>query len=167
MDLKNKKGVAIILVGREGQGKTPTTKDFAKNWTRRKLVYDLQHEYDDTWDRCDNADEFRREINKATNTLVVIEEATVIMSSYNKEKYLEFLISQQHRRNVIILNFHGWRHVPAYLIGRVKWVFWFKTGETREEIIEKEPRLEKFMKDEFPRIINTKDDKIWYEEETL
>lgn len=131
-------GFAILSTGRTGTGKTTFIKKlvdkvFINDEFRDILIFDPNHEYGEYTEGVyhDDWKEFSGLVSNATNSLIVIEEATISLDPRKKEGVMvDKLVKKRHENNILVFNFHSWGAVPFYIFHLVDFVTIFKTNDT-------------------------------------
>jgi molybdopterin-guanine dinucleotide biosynthesis protein len=138
------RGIAIIIVGTTGSGKTTISKRLcAEVHETRLLIYDVNGEY---YDRIDyelpDMDDFLDEAIKARERLILFEEATVFFSNRGSNaKMRKILVAKRHNENIIVLNFHSIRAIPHYIYDLVNFVIVLKTNDQNDLVLKKHELL--------------------------
>ena len=130
-------GFSMIQIGRTRCGKTTFIKKHIKNICendiyRDILILDPNCEFKEFLAEGESPirkwEDFKPRLQNLTNTLIVIEEATIALDPRKKEgEVVDLLIKKRHDNNIIILNFHSWRSVPFYIFEFSDYVTIFKT----------------------------------------
>lgn len=146
-------GFAVINVGKTGTGKTTVSKSMLTNWTYPEdlYIYDVNGEYKDVYPEAFvGFQDFMFMVQDVTNSLILIEEATIFFSVKSTNDILqELLVRKRHTNNIIYLNFHSIRAIPRYVFDLVDWINIFKTNDNLNTVKEKysDPRfIEAFLK---------------------
>ena len=128
----------IIVVGGKGTGKTTFVKERIKNVPKNLLlIHDPNKEYTEFYNEPFlSANEFVNKASKTTNTVIVLEEATIFFSNRgNDQKLTEILVRTRHTNNTVFLNFHSLRAVPRYIYDLCNYIVVHKTNDS-EKLVE-------------------------------
>jgi ABC-type cobalamin/Fe3+-siderophores transport system ATPase subunit len=141
VDMK-KGGIAIIVVGCTGSGKSTLIKSFTKSVDRTKLfINDVNAEYFPDREYISTT-QFLEIAQKLKECVIVFEEATIFFSNRGSNKEMrELLVRKRHARNVIFLVFHSVRSIPHYIYDLCNYVFIFRTNDTAELVEKKHEHL--------------------------
>jgi ABC-type cobalamin/Fe3+-siderophores transport system ATPase subunit len=136
VDMK-KGGIAIIVVGCTGSGKSTLIKSFTKSVDRAKLfINDVNAEYFPDREYISTA-QFLEIAQKLNDCVIVFEEATIFFSNRGSNREMrELLVRKRHARNVIFLVFHSIRSIPHYIYDLCNYAFIFRTNDA-PELVEK------------------------------
>jgi len=127
------KGLALIIVGYQGAGKTLLTKQLIKNIHPERLrIMDVNNEYG--VGRPD-FEVFTNQMINETEKVFIVEDATVIFShrGYNRE-LVESVISKRHTKNVYVFLFHSLRVVPRDVFEYSDELWLLKTADTDDTL---------------------------------
>lgn len=112
---RKKNGFSMVVVGRQGSGKTPFIKSIADKF-RNKIVYDIRQEYDkEQWTTFRKFANFKEYIYTVTDSLIVAEEATGFINGFKDMEFAEMIASVEHNTNVLIFVFHSISDIPLYM----------------------------------------------------
>lgn len=149
-------GVAIIVVGMPGSGKTTWTKERLRNaYTGSLRIYDVNNEYTEFHKQKKLPDyrDFLSGCTKLSNAVIVVEEATIFVSNKGiTEDFKNILVRRRHTNNMFFLMFHALRMVPKDIYDLCNYVVIHKTKDN-ESLIEKRFEDEDFTQ-AFMRIKN-------------
>ena len=122
------KGSVILIVGKKDAGKTTRARGLLGGIKKKKYIFDARGE----WTGTQNFD-FDLWLESALtkkNSCFVVEEATIFLSSDNRDKrVIRWLSGASHDNNIIILLFHSWRRVPVYILDLTDFYFCLKTND--------------------------------------
>lgn len=122
-----------LNTGRKGSGKTTRTLNIITGIKKPVIIFDVQGEYkEDKNTKVFTSFDFSfiiSKIEKSINTFFVIEEAKIFFSFFDEEKAARFLISQRHKGNDFIFNFHSIRMMPLYIIDHTDYIILGKTND--------------------------------------
>lgn len=137
----SKNAFALINVGRTKTGKTTQTKKFIEEAPAflERIVYDVNNEYGEFYGKpFVSFDLFMESIKDKTNSLIVIEEASIFFDVRSTDKILrEMLVKKRHTNNFFVLNFHYFSTIPKYVFNLVDFVKVFKTNDSLKTVKEK------------------------------
>ncbi len=134
-------GVATIVLGQQGAGKSPLVKEFANNSGMKNIiVFDPNREYDkNKYTVFYDFKTFKKYMTEIKNSFIIFEEASVFLSSFSDIELKQMLVGVEHNRNVIFFLFHGLRYVPPYLTDLVRFHILLPTRDTLEYTIKQRP----------------------------
>lgn len=119
---------AVLLVAQTGQGKTTYAKKILNQCRGKVLINDVNGEYGYPYKPVEA---FMEDAIKATNTLIIFEEATIFFSQKgNSEQMREILVRKRHTNNFIVLIFHSLRSIPIYILELCNYMVLYKTNDT-------------------------------------
>lgn len=136
-------GLAFIIVGKRGCGKTSLSKIFLKHKPKNMpcLIYDVNKEYQDYYPHpVIPFEEFIVQLSDEhlEKTYVLVEESTIFFSTHNRERdMIHALVTARHTGNIIQLNFHSFRSVPKNIYELLDHVIVFKTNDNEKDVQEK------------------------------
>jgi hypothetical protein len=150
-DNKNplKIGVATIVIGQQGAGKSPMVKEMALGSGMQNLiVLDINGEYDpEQFTTFSDFKLFKNYMTKTKNSLIIFEEASAFLSSFSDIELKQMLVGVEHNRNVIFFLFHGLRYVPPYLTDLCRFHICLRTRDTLEYCEKNRPFYAPFYND--------------------
>lgn len=141
----NKKGggIAYIIIGRRGCGKTTLSKSLLDKRPSGMpvIIYDINNEYQNYYP--EPFEDFNIFLNKISderikNHFILIEEATIFFntqSNYYEMKNL--LVRARHTKNIIQLNFHSFGSVPKGIYNLLDYVIVFKTNDSEKNVTDR------------------------------
>lgn len=133
-------GIASIMVGRRGCGKTTLSRQLLSKRPKRMpvLIYDINHEYADVYpEPFEDFDIFLVKIadENVRRTYILIEEATIFFSTHSRfEEMMNVLVRARHTGNIIQLNFHSFASVPKNIYHLLDYVIVFKTNDMENNV---------------------------------
>lgn len=143
-DVKKKSGgIAYIMIGRRGCGKTTLSKELldARPDAMPCIIYDVNNEYKMYYpEEFDDFNVFLGKISdeRIKNHFILIEEATIFFntqSNYYEMKNL--LVRARHTGNIIQLNFHSFGSVPKGIYNLLDYVVVFKTNDNEKNVTDR------------------------------
>lgn len=138
---------AVILVAQTGQGKSTYCKNLLQQINKPKLINDVNGEYPEFKAGYLPIDEFLKKANKANNTVIVFEEATIFFSTKSNDAQMrELLVRKRHTNNFIILIFHSLRSIPLYILELCNYMVLFKTNDTENSLLRKYDGFDNIIK---------------------
>jgi len=150
----------IVICGGTGTGKTTYAKNLIKKVGNKHLIMDINNEYNGcvVYNPQKNIEEFLIFVNNnITNTLVVIDEATIYFNSRGFNKLLNKLLTlKRHTKNNYVLIFHGITEIPFTIKNRIDILILFKTNDNFNEVVKKFGRTH-FLVDYFAEVKRNKD----------
>lgn len=129
-EIENYEGLAFVIVGKTKSGKSTFVKqEFVQrvNDPEKLYIYDINNEYEEgefegDWENWIGG------IRKVSNSLIVVEEATINMSSRADVREIgETLARKRHQKNVIVFVFHSLHRVPDSIVHFIDGWYIFKT----------------------------------------
>ena len=124
---------SICVVGSTGVGKTTFVKSIIKDVHPTNIVkYDPFNEYEKGYNI--EIDNFLQLDYK--NKLILIEEATSVLSFYNRIDIIKMLTRRRHNNVSSVFVFHSIRSIPVYIFDFLDGIFFFRTND-RRDIVEK------------------------------
>lgn len=132
-------GLAHITVGRRKTGKTTLSKKMLKNCSLPIVVYDINKEYSDFYNKpFQDFEPFLTEIVNLKGHYILIEEATIFFNTVsNFQEMKNLLVRARHTRNIIQLNFHSFKSVPKGIYNLLDYITIFKTNDTFKDVKER------------------------------
>lgn len=133
-------GIASIMVGRRGCGKTTLSRELLSKRPNKMpvLIYDINHEYGDIYSEpFEDFDVFLNRIadESVRRTYILIEEATIFFSTRSRfEEMMNVLVRARHTGNIIQLNFHSFASVPKNIYHLLDYVIIFKTNDIERDV---------------------------------
>ena len=124
---------SICVVGSTGVGKTTFVNSIIKDVHSSNIIkYDPFNEYEKGYNiKIDN---FLQLDYK--NKLIVVEEATSVLSFYNRIDIIKMLTRRRHNNVSSIFVFHSIRTIPVYVFDFLDGIVFFRTND-RRDIVEK------------------------------
>lgn len=127
----------ILLIGRKRTGKTTFAVNLIKKLNRPKnLIFDVVNEYTK---KFGIPNDYRGPLDhemfidaaiKATNSLIICEEAAGYLSSRGRSaKLLRLIQESRHTNNVVIIILHAIQDLPPYIYNRADYLALFKTQD--------------------------------------
>jgi len=124
---------SICVVGSTGVGKTTFVKSIIKDIHSTNIIkYDPFNEYEKGYNI--EIDNFLQLDYK--NKLILVEEATSVLSFYNRIDIIKMLTRRRHNNVSSIFVFHSIRTIPVYIFDFLDGIVFFRTND-RKDIIEK------------------------------
>lgn len=124
---------SICVVGSTGVGKTTFVKSIIKDIHSTNIIkYDPFNEYEKGYNI--EIDNFLQLDYK--NKLILVEEATSVLSFYNRIDIIKMLTRRRHNNVSSIFVFHSVRTIPVYIFDFLDGIVFFRTND-RRDIIEK------------------------------
>jgi hypothetical protein len=133
-------GIASVMVGRRGCGKTTLSKKLLSQRPDKfpVLIYDINNEYKDIYPaEFEDFDLFLARISDEAvrHTYILIEEATIFFSTRSRfEDMMNVLVRARHTSNIIQLNFHSFASVPKNIYHLLDYVIVFKTNDIEADV---------------------------------
>jgi len=126
-----------VNVGQTGAGKTTFVKKKILNrlltgeYDIKPFIFDPNGEYIEYGSEKNTS--FKDFINECMNrekSLIVFEEATIFFRhGVNSEQIMNMLVRKRHTQNIIVLNFHALRQVPAHILDFTDYLTLFRTKD--------------------------------------
>lgn len=124
---------SICVVGSTGVGKTTFVKSIIKDVHPTNIVkYDPFNEYEKGFNI--EIDNFLQLDYK--NKIILVEEATSVLSFYNRIDIIKMLTRRRHNNVSSIFVFHSIRSIPVYIFDFLDGIIFFRTND-RRDIVEK------------------------------
>ena len=124
---------SICVVGSTGVGKTTFVKSIIKDIHSTNIIkYDPFNEYEKGYNI--EIDNFLQLDYK--NKLILVEEATSVLSFYNRIDIIKMLTRRRHNNVSSIFVFHSIRTIPVYIFDFLDGIVFFRTND-RRDIVEK------------------------------
>ncbi len=124
---------SICVVGSTGVGKTTFVKGIIKDVHSTNIIkYDPFNEYEKGYNI--EIDNFLQLDYK--NKLILVEEATSVLSFYNRIDIIKMLTRRRHNNVSSIFVFHSIRTIPVYIFDFLDGIVFFRTND-RRDIVEK------------------------------
>jgi len=124
---------SICVVGSTGVGKTTFVKSIIKDVHSTNIIkYDPFNEYEKGYNI--EIDNFLQLDYK--NKLILVEEATSVLSFYNRIDIIKMLTRRRHNNVSSIFVFHSIRTIPVYIFDFLDGIVFFRTND-RRDIVEK------------------------------
>jgi ABC-type cobalamin/Fe3+-siderophores transport system ATPase subunit len=121
------------VVGSTGVGKTTFVKSIITNVHASNIIkYDPFNEYEKGYNI--EIDNFLQLDYK--NKLILVEEATSVLSFYNRIDIIKMLTRRRHNNVSSIFVFHSIRTIPVYIFDFLDGIVFFRTND-RRDIVEK------------------------------
>lgn len=136
-------GIASIMVGRRGCGKTTLSKKLLLQRPEKMpvLIYDINNEYKEIYpEPFEDFDIFLVKIadENVRRTYILIEEATIFFSTRSRfEDMMNVLVRARHTGNIIQLNFHSFASVPKNIYHLLDYIIVFKTNDMENDVQDK------------------------------
>ena len=133
----------FIVVGGTGEGKSEFIK---KNLIPKfrefpKFIFDPNNEYtqfDNQVLEFPRIDEFISIAQKATNSLILFEEATAFFNNrIVGQNMIELLVRKRHANNFYIIVFHSLRSIPVQLFEFTNYLILYKTNDRADMVMSK------------------------------
>ena len=136
-------GIASVIIGRRGCGKTTLSKKLMDMRPKGMpvLIYDVNHEYSEYHDQ--EIEDFVIFLSKISDesvkkTYILIEEATIFFSTHSRfEEMMYVLVLARHSGNIIQLNFHSFSSVPKNIYHLLDYVTVFKTNDSEKDVTDR------------------------------
>jgi len=133
-------GIASIMIGKRGCGKTTLSKQLldARPKGMPVIIYDINNEYQSyypfpfvEWDVF--LDKISTE--DVRHTYILIEEATIFFNTLSDVYEMKnLLVRARHTGNIIQLNFHSFASVPKKIYNLLDYVTIFKTNDNEDSV---------------------------------
>jgi hypothetical protein len=138
-----KMGAVILIIGRQGSGKTPVTQREAEaSGFDNLVVYDPRKEYDlEKYTIFYKLSTFKKFITTARNCFIICEEATGFVNSFKDMEFTDFIIGVQHNCNIIVFIFHSLSDAPTYILRLCRFVVLLRTNDEPEVIQKNRPKF--------------------------
>ena len=132
-------GLASVCIGRRKTGKTTLTKRLLEKSKLKKVIYDINQEYKDFYDKpFVDFNVFLDKIVELKNSHIVIEEATIFFRQRSQaEQMINLLVRARHTGNIIQLNFHSFKSVPKDIYNLLDYVTILKTNDSLKDVKDK------------------------------
>jgi len=142
--------IAIINVGKPKTGKTTRAKKLLSLSKNEKIVYDINNEYSEIYNKPFlDFESFMDSIKNKKNSTILIEEATIFFNNRSTNKIIQdLLVRKRHTKNTIILNFHSFRTVPKEIFELCNYCIIGKTLDTIDTV------KQKYNKESFLQAVN-------------
>lgn len=133
-------GIASIMIGRRGTGKTTLSKKLLDQRPKNMpcLIYDVNNEYKEYYpEELDDFDIFLKKISdeKVRHHYILIEEATIFFNTQsNYYEMKNVLVRARHTGNIIQLNFHSFASVPKGIYNLLDYVTVLKTNDNLDSV---------------------------------
>lgn len=133
-------GIASIMIGRPGSGKTTLSKQLLDLRPAQMpvLIYDVNNEYKSYYpEELDDFDIFLKKISDdgIRHYYILIEEATIFFNTQsNFQEMKNVLVRRRHTGNIIQLNFHSFSSVPKGIYNLLDYVTVFKTNDNLDSV---------------------------------
>lgn len=151
----NKNGCIVLVIGRQGSGKTPIIKELMKKFSfSNNIVFDPRHEYAEDYTLFHKYATFVKQFPTFTKSLIVIEEATGFISAAKNMDLAEELIAVEHKQNVIVFVFHSCMDVPKYILRLARFIKLLDTNDDPESIRTQRPELYEYLNEPKPVTID-------------
>lgn len=133
-------GANIVVVGRQGAGKTPWIKKLMKGLKYpNNVVFDYRGEYDSNITVFRNFKAMLHYLPTLKGSFIVIEEATAFINSFKSMQLTDLMIGIQHNRNVCVWVFHALDDVPPYVLRLSQYIYLFPTNDDGEKLKQQRP----------------------------
>lgn len=142
-----KTGSVILIVGRQGSGKTPVARRLAMDSNfKNRVVLDVNKEYDsDEFTVFYNFENYRRFLNIARNSFLITEEATIFLSGQKEADIAQSVVRIQHANNVLVFLFHSLMDAPPYLLRLAEFMILLPTNDDPEIIKRQRPKFFQYL----------------------
>lgn len=135
-------GFVIVQVGRTRTGKTTELKkiiarELKANPSRKLEIYDINCEYKEFYNKpLKKFGEFIEYVATLQKALIVFEEATIFFTARGGLDIVmrEKLVRKRHEKNIIILNFHSWGHVPKDILAMTDFLIVRKSNDSEKTV---------------------------------
>lgn len=153
-----KTGVAIVLIGYQGSGKTPRIKELMKTANMpNNIAFDPRGEYDpNEFTIFHNFKVFKDFIFKVKNSFIIFEEATGYIGSFSDIELQNLLIGVEHNRNIIVFAFHSIKRCPLFLLELSRFIILLDTQDSPESVKRDRPLLYPYMNMKKPVLIDVR-----------
>ena len=132
-----KNGAVICIAGYTGEGKSPMIKKIVEKANlKNRLVWDIQHEYDErTWTvfRRDFGI-FRQSMTEARQSAIIFEEATSHINSFSDLELNNIYTSSEHNMNVVVMIFTSLAAMPVSLILNMHYLALFNSNDDEDSL---------------------------------
>ncbi len=134
------KGIAIIIVGMTGTGKTYQLQRIINSVPKLKpFVFDVQRnvgEFPNNHNKEHyDVDIFLTEAAKQRNSIICFEEATSFFEKGGNVKLLRrMLVDKRHHGNVLVFLFHSIRYIPENIVSLCNYVVLLKTSDPEKYV---------------------------------
>ena len=158
-------GIASIVVGQRGSGKTTFSKKCLDQRPKNMpvIIYDINNEYQSYYpEPFEDFDIFLTKITQdhVRHYYILVEEATIFFSTRSEEKeMINVLVRARHTGNIVQLNFHSFLSIPKNIYTLLDYVTIFKTQDTEQMVSEKfnNPKIIEAFRE-----VNSSPDKHFY-----
>lgn len=136
-------GIASIMIGKRGCGKTTLSKKLMSQRPAEMpvIVYDVNKEYVQYYpEPFEDFDVFLMRVSKedTRHTYILIEEATIFFNVHSTaEEMKNLLVRARHTGNIIQLNFHSFSTVPKGIYTLLDYVTVFKTNDNEKSVTDR------------------------------
>ena len=136
-------GIASIMIGRRGCGKTTLSKKLLEQRPKGMpvIIYDINNEYQDYYpEPFEDFDVFLVKISgeDVRRHYILIEEATIFFNTQsNFYEMKNVLVRARHTGNIIQLNFHSFASVPKGIYNLLDYVTVFKTNDNEKSVTDR------------------------------
>lgn len=133
----------FLIVGGTGEGKSEFIKKQLLPKFREfpKYIFDPNAEYEVFENQVlefPRIDEFISIAQKATNSLVLFEEATAFFNNrIVSQNMIELLVRKRHANNFYIIVFHSLRSIPVQLFEFSNYLILYKTNDRTDMVLSK------------------------------
>lgn len=135
-----KQGYNIVVIGRQGSGKTPITKQLMEaSKYRNKVVFDYRGEYGDNVTVYRSFASIKPKLPYIRGSFIVLEEATAFVNSFKSMELTDLMIGIQHNKNVCVWIFHSLSDAPPFILRLSRYIVLLPTNDDTEKIKTQRP----------------------------
>lgn len=130
-----KAGDVIVIIGRQGSGKTPIAKErMNKSGYKNKVVFDYRNEYGDDVTTFKTFAGIKKALPKLQGSFIIVEEATAFISSFKSFEIADLLMGIQHNRNICCFLFHSLLDTPPYILRMSRYIILLPTNDDATKV---------------------------------
>ena len=130
-----KAGENIVIIGRQGSGKTPLTKQLMeKSGYKNKVVFDYRGEYGDQVTIYRSFASIKPKLPFIRGSFIVLEEATAFVNAFKSMELTDLMIGIQHNKNICVWIFHSLSDVPPFVLRLSRYIILLPTNDDPDKI---------------------------------
>ena len=130
-----KAGENIIIIGRQGSGKTPITKQLMeKSGYQNKVVFDYRGEYGEDVTVYKTFAGIKPKLPYLRGCFIVIEEATAFVNSFKSLELTDLMVGIQHNKNICVWIFHSLADTPPFILRLARYIILLPTNDDPEKV---------------------------------